>query len=471
MVVRRIAAGVLDFGVVRTEFHLAETFPADVVAEATGAVDAFAGEREDRTDLPFVTIDPPSSMDLDQAVHIERTDAAGFVVHYAIADVGAVVKPGGALDQEARRRGQTFYLPDGSLPLHPRELSEGSASLLPDQTRPVALWTIELDATGAVTGFSVQRALVKSVARLDYAGVQADADAGRLHPSIAALPEFGALRAAAALARGSIELKLPEQEVVSDDQQTNWRIELQPRTAADDWNAEVSLLTGMCAAQLMIDAKVGLLRTLPKPDPAAETAMRKTAAALGLDWPAGTSVGVFLAGLEANKPDTLVMMTAATTLLRGADYAAFDGALPELVEHSGIGAPYAHVTAPLRRLSDRFVTEVCLAASGKTEIPSWAREALPEMAELMRGSDSLANKVERACVDLTEAFLLAPRVGADFSAVVVRSAEGKRDAEIFVSDPPVLAKCTGNPPEGEVVTVRLATADTAERTVAFAYSA
>ncbi|KAA0023063.1 RNB domain-containing ribonuclease [Antrihabitans cavernicola] len=471
MVVRRIAAGVLDFGVIRTEFQLSEEYPAEAVAEATAAVDAHAGEREDRTDLPFVTIDPPSSMDLDQAVHIERTAAGGFIVHYAIADVGAVVVPGSVLDKETRRRGQTFYLPDGSLPLHPRELSEGSASLLPDQTRPVALWTIELDATAAVTQFSVRRALVKSIARLDYAGVQADADAGTLHPSIADLPAFGALRAAAALQRGSIELKLPEQEVVpADEQKSTWRLELQPRTAADDWNAEVSLLTGMCAAQLMIEARIGLLRTLPPPDPEAEVAMRKTAGALGLDWPTTTSVGVFLAELPANAPDTLVMMTAATTLLRGADYAAFDGTLPDLLEHSGIGAPYAHVTAPLRRLSDRFATEVCLAVSAKTDVPAWARDALPELSEIMRGSDSLANKVERACIDLTEAFVLAPRVGQKFSAVVVKSADGKRDSEIFVNDPPVLAKCTGAPPEGQVVSVQLTTADITKRAVAFAYS-
>ena len=467
MVSTRIAARALDFGVIRTEFALSEEYPAEAVEQARRAVDANAADRVDRTDLPLVTIDPPTSMDLDQAVHIAKTDS-GYVVSYAIADVAAVVVPGSALDVESRKRGQTFYFPDGSLPLHPRELSEGSASLLPDQIRAAALWTIELDATGEPTKFGVARALVRSVARFDYQGVQAAAGAGTLHPSIAALPEVGKLRTDAAIARGAIELKLPDQEVVGSP--GAWKIELHPHTEADDWNAEISLLTGMCAAKLMIEAKVGLLRTLPPPDREALESIRRTASALGVTWVDDEPVGELLAELDPNSPASLVLMTEATTLLRGAGYAAFDGQLPELIEHGGIGAPYAHVTAPLRRLSDRYATEVCLAVSAGTDIPAWARDALPEMAELMRGSDSTANKIDRACVDLTEAVLLSNRIGEKFQAVVVKEADGKRDADVFVSDPPIAARCTGTPPEGQIVTVELAVADVASRSVIFAYS-
>lgn len=464
----RIAARTIDFGVVRTEFGLGEDYPEAAVQEARDASDSCSDQREDRTDLALVTIDPPTSMDLDQAVHIARTDT-GFVVSYAIADVGAMVVPGSALDQESRRRGQTFYLPDGSLPLHPRELSEGSASLLPELVRAAALWTIELDRNGETVRFDVRRATVRSVARFDYEGVQAAADAGTLHPSIEALPDVGRLRSAIAAARGAIELKLPDQEVVEDDTDGSWRLVLHPHTKADDWNAQISLLTGMCAASLMIEAKVGLLRTLPPAESDALASIRRTAAALGIEWQADRPIGALLAELDPNAPTTLVLMTEATTLLRGAGYAAFDGELPELTVHSGIGAPYAHVTAPLRRLSDRFSTEVCLAASAGTEIPAWARTALADLADVMRASDSQANKVDRACIDLTEAVLLAHRVGQRFAAVVVREADGKRDAEIFVEDPPVLAKCTGEPPEGASVQVELATADVRTRVVSFAY--
>ena len=464
----RFLARGIDFGTVRTEFHLPEGYPPAAVAQARAASDRYASEREDRTDLAFVTIDPPDSLDLDQALHLERTPD-GFVLHYAIADVGAVVEPGGALDVETRKRGQTFYLPDGKVPLHPQELSEGSASLLPDEDRPAVVWRIELDESAEPVSCTVSRATVRSVARLDYAGVQADAEAGRLHPSIASLPEFGRLRTAAAVARGAIELRLPEQEVVPDGD--GWRVDLAPRTEADDWNAEVSLLTGMCAAAMMLDAKVGLLRTLPPAGPDAVEALRRTASALGIDWPERVGVGELLARLDPNSASTLVLMTEAPSLLRGADYAAFDGALPELTTHAAIGAPYAHVTAPLRRLSDRYSTEVCLAVTAGTPVPSWAREALGSMPEIMVGSDSLASKIDRACIDLTEATVLADRVGETFDATVLRSRNGKRTADVFVPSVSVMAKCVGDPAEGEQVKIRLVSADVAKRTVEFGYPA
>ncbi|KLL96554.1 hypothetical protein NJ76_01825, partial [Rhodococcus sp. IITR03] len=105
-----VVAPAIDFADVRAEFDLVGEFPPEALADARHATDRYADVREDRTDLPLVTIDPPGSMDLDQALHLERTDD-GFVLHYAIADVYALVEPGGALDVETHRRGQTFYLP------------------------------------------------------------------------------------------------------------------------------------------------------------------------------------------------------------------------------------------------------------------------------------------------------------------------------------------------------------------------
>ncbi|WP_280394068.1 RNB domain-containing ribonuclease, partial [Nocardia brasiliensis] len=432
-------------------------------------------DRNDRTDIPFVTIDPPGAMDLDQALHLERT-GTGFLLHYAIADVGAVIDPDGALAKESGARGQTFYLPDGAVPLHPPVLSEGTASLLPQQRRPAALWTIELDENAEPQRFSVQRALVCSRARLDYAGVQADADAGRLHPSIAALPEFGKRRIEAGLARGAIGLRLPAQSIVRDDRSPgHWRLIVEPRTAADDWNEQVSLLTGMCAARIMLDAGApALLRTMPPPADSAIASMRRTAAALGVAWPEAQPVGQMLAGLDPNTPAALVLMSEATSLLRGASYTVVNGdtsgAAPETLQHSAMHAPYAHVTAPLRRLVDRYATEICLARCAGTEVPQWVTGGLADTADTMRRSDAIANKVERACIDLTEATLLAERAGAEFDAVVVREANGNRAAEIFIADPPVLGPCTGEPPEGEQVRVRLTAADPTTRKIAFTYA-
>jgi exoribonuclease R len=467
---------VRDFGTVRAEFDLPTGFPPEVLAEAERAAahrPAAGGDRVDATDVELVTIDPPGSKDLDQALGVVRADG-GFRVHYAIADLGAVVVPDGALDAEVRRRGQTIYLPDGSVPMHPPVLSEGAASLLPDRTRAAVLWTIDLDAAGEPTGVDVRRAIVRSRARLDYVGVQADVDsrgAGRLHPAIAALPELGRLRRALAVRRGAIELELPEQEVVPDGAR-GWTVQVRRRVDVEAWNAEMSLLTGMAAARIMLGAGVGLLRTLPAPDPDALAVFRRTTGKLGFPWPEGATAAEVLAALPLDTAPALALRRAATTLLRGAGYAAFDReaatAPPPDPGHGGIGAPYAHVTAPLRRLVDRFGTEICLAVTAAAPVPSWVREALPSLPEAMAASDAVAGKVDRACVDRTEAMLLAGRVGEEFEVVVLRpnGPEGE-PGEVYLQEPPVLARCGGTLTAGGMVRVRLVEADRATGRIAF----
>lgn len=463
---RRLYAPDIDFATVRTALELPADYPAAALDEARSASDRVPAGRVDHTDIPFVTIDPPTSMDLDQAIHVVR-DGNNFVLQYAIADVAALVTPGGAVDTESRRRGQTVYLPDGSVPLHPRELSEGAGSLLPDQVRPAALWRIVVDADGAVQDIAVTRSMVKSVAKLNYSGVQADADAGRLHPSIAALPDFGELRAQVAIDRGAIELRLPAQEVVREDH--GWRLIVEPRTRADMWNSQASLLTGMCAGQIMRDNKIGLLRTLPPVTDAAVDKLRASARALGIDWPAGVSASKVLADLDSAKPQTLALMSDATALLRGADYLAMDGTIADdaVTEHGGIAGVYAHVTAPLRRLADRFATECCLALCSGRPVPDWVSAALPELPKLMRSSDSLANKAERQCIDLAEATLLRDQVGQRFPAVVLHERRSEKPAQVFVEDPAVIADCAGGPAEGSAVTVTLSEVTTDPPRVSF----
>ncbi|MHA6793703.1 RNB domain-containing ribonuclease [Pseudonocardia bannensis] len=465
-----------DFDAVRAEFGLPADFPSAVLAEAARAAAVRPGpgpDRVDATHLPLVTIDPPGAKDLDQALGVQR-HGEGFRVHYAIADLGAVVEPHGAIDTEVRRRGQTAYLPDGSVPLHPPVLSEDVSSLLPDGPRAAVLWRIDLDGGGELTAVHVERAVVRSQARLDYAGVQADVDSGdpeRLHPALAGLPELGPLRRVLAVRRGAIELELPEHEVHPDGN-GGWTVRVRRRCDVEIWNAEISLLTGMAAARMMLDAGIGLLRTLPVPEPDAVAALREIAGDLGVDWPEGATPAEVLAELPLDTPYGLALRRAATPLLRGAGYAAFDVAPgapgggvapPDDPGHGGIGAPYSHVTAPLRRLVDRFGAELCLALSTGAEVPDWLRAALPTLPGIMATSDALVGKVERACVDRTEATLLAGRVGEELEVVVLRSDPG----EVYLVDPPVLARCSGPLRAGELARARLVAADPAAGRVEF----
>lgn len=463
---RRPSDAVRDFAAVRADFRLPQEFPAAALSEVEEAVarPPLRDERFDATDLPLVTVDPPGAKDLDQAVLLRRR-RGGFRVHYAIADVAAFVRAGGALDAEVRRRGQTLYLPDGNVPLHPTLLSEGAASLLPDQVRPAALWTIDLDHDGVAVRWHVRRALVRSVAQLDYEGVQRALRSGSAHPSVELLPEIGRLRRELALSRGAIELGLPEQQIAAGDD-GGWRLVLRPRLVVEEWNAEISLLTGMCAAEMMLGAGVGLLRTVPDPEPETVAALRRSASRLGVEWPEHLPPSEALAGLDPVRPEALAVHVAATRLLRGAGYTAFDDGAPSKPRHAGIGAPYAHVTAPLRRLADRYGAEVCLAVSAGREVPEWARTALPALPSAMGGSDRVAGQVDRACLAQAQAWALSRRVGAVFPATVLRS--GATDAEVFVPNPPVIARCAGESlPEGRRVLVRLADADPVRREVAF----
>jgi exoribonuclease R len=241
---------------------------------------------------------------------------------------------------------------------------------------------------------------------------------------------------------------------------------LRPRTEVDAWNAEISLLTGMAAAELMLTAGVGILRTLPDPENGAVKWLRRSARSLGITWPKTMDAAELLAGLDPDRPEALALYMDATRLLRGAGYTSFDGAAPKRVTHAGIAAPYAHVTAPLRRLVDRFGAEICLAVAADRPVPDWVRAALPELPNLMAGSDTLAARVEKACLDQTEAWVLAGRIGQEFDAIVLRSEGGS--ADVFLPDPPVIAKCAGgNLPEGETVRVRLTQADADARKVVF----
>jgi exoribonuclease R len=463
--IKRVWAPRIDFSVLRRELRLPTEFPAGALDEAERAATATTLPAVDRRDIPFVTIDPASSRDLDQAVHLSRRSGGGYRVRYAIADVASYVRPGGPLEAETWVRGQTIYLPDGRIPLHPPVLSEGAVSLFPDVVRAAVLWTIDLDADGELVAVELERAQVRSRAKLDYAGVQATVQAGTVPEPIALLPELGELLAKRAADRGAVNLPLPEQEIEPDGD--GWRLVLRAPLPVEEHNAQISLLTGMAAAKLMLAGRVGLLRTMPAPRPEAVTKLRAAAESLDVRWPDGASVGAVVAGADPGSPRGAAFLDQAADLLRGAAYTPFDQQVPAETGHGGVGAPYAHVTAPLRRLADRYATEVCLALHDGREVPAWAREALPRLPKCMGDTDRLASAAGRGAIALAEAVLLAHRVGEIFDAGVVDLDEKRSGGTVAIDDPAVRARCLGVLPLGERVDVKLTVADPTARNVQF----
>lgn len=455
-------------GDIQRELKLPLAFSPEVEAAAAQAALHPRLPELDRSDIPLATIDPPESMDLDQAMYVERTEG-GHRVYYAIADVAAFVTAGDPVDIEANRRGETLYGADAKIPLHPKVLSEAAASLLPGQLRPALLWTIELDKAGESIAVDVRRARVKSRAKLDYAGVQQRIDGGTAEPMWTVLREIGELRKQRELARGGVSLPLPEQEISTEG--GRWTLAFRARMAVEDWNEQISLLTGMAAAQLMVQAKVGLLRTLPDPDPLAIQRLRITAKVLGIVWPPELSYPDFIRSLDPTKDAHVAMLTACTSVLRGAGYAAFNGSLPEHPMHSALAAEYTHATAPLRRLVDRYTGEVCVALCANQPVPAWVLAALPGLPATMQASDHRARQYEKAVLDLAEAAMLAPRVGETFDGAIVEVASADtRKGIVIVRNPAIEASVssTSKLPLGAEVRVTLVEADPVKRTTRFA---
>lgn len=462
-----LAAG---FDGIRAELEIDDRFPAEVLAEVEQVVarGPQPASTVDLRDVPFLTIDPPGAMDLDQALALERTAGGGFLFRYAIADVGAFVAPGGAIDAEARRRVVTVYLPDRNAPLHPPALSEGAGSLLPDAERQALVWTIRLDADAAPVDVRIERARVRSRARYTYAEAQAGVDAGNDEP-FTLLREIGTLREEAERDRGGVSLPIPDQQVVLEGER--YHLEFRAPLPTEGWNAQLSLLAGMCAADLMLAGEVGVLRTLPTPSDDTVRTFRRRAKALGVDWPADATYPDLIRSLDPSVGPQAALLAQAARLFRGAGYVGFDGEAPagDARLHAAVAAPYAHVTAPLRRLVDRFGNEIALALCAGEEPPAWAREALDDLPALMAEGRRREGSANGMALDLVEAVVLGGCAGTELRGVVTNT--GKGQATVQIVDPAVVASVpdeAGALEPGAEVALRVDNVDVERRRVSLA---
>ena len=449
----------------RSELSLPERFPAEVEAEATAAVERTAGDIRsfpDRRDIAFVTVDPAGATDLDQAVAINRRGNGGWTVHYAIADVATFVIAGGAIDAEARRRGVTVYLPDGRVPLHPPALSEGAASLLPGKERPALLWTFGIGSDGEVQDVLLERAIVRSTRAYGYVEAQHLLDSGSADEVLLHLRDVGRLRRDLEEARGGVSLELPEQEAVEVD----GHLELRLRAPLDveTWNAQISLMTGIAAAELMLRGRIGILRTLPASDERDLVRLRLAAAALGCTWREGESYAAFVRGLDGSDPRGAALLLQAARALRGAGYEAFDGLAPQNGFHAAVASPYAHVTAPLRRLADRFANEVVLSLCAGVPVPDWVRAALPELPKLMSDARQREGAATRAALEVLESAELVEHVGATLDGVVIAS--DPKGSTLQLVEPAVQSRVPVTLPLASAVTVRVDAVDVVKAEVA-----
>jgi VacB/RNase II family 3'-5' exoribonuclease len=447
-----LARGLLD---IRTQFAVPPSFPPPVLAAAEAAAAVIPKDRADWRDRHFVTLDPASSTDLDQAFTIERA-GSDLILHYAIADVGFFVHAGDPLDVEAWRRGTTIYLPDGKASLYPASLSEGAASLLPDVDRPAVVFSVRVDQEGNARLEGAIRATVRSRAKLAYESVT-PAD---LPPDFAELSDR---IEQAENARGAERIDAPEQALEPD---VDGRLVLafRPQLQSEQQNAALSLAANLAIAEALLAHRTGLFRVMAEPDERAVSRLRHTAKALGLVWPKGATLAQFERTLDAGNPRHAAFRAAVRRAGPGASYAPYEpGVLPW---HSAMAATYAHATAPLRRLADRFVIEAALLIANGRPVPDALGASFEMLPKAMATAENRAGQIERAVLDLAEAVMLEGREGARFDAVVTDVDE--RGARIQLSSPAVVARVDGKGAmPGDAITVELEAADIVNRQVHF----
>jgi ribonuclease R len=415
-----------------------EEFPEDVLAEARAYGDRVSQkdrrEREDLRSIPFVTIDPVTARDHDDAIFIDRLDTGGYRVAVAIADVSHYVREGTALDTEARARSTSIYLPDRAIPMLPPELSSNLASLIAAKDRLALVLDMELGPNGAVRRFRYAEATIRCKAGLTYEGVaralglsetnRHEAQAVRLLPMLEILQECAMILRNRRMKRGSLDFDLPEPSVELDPKTLEPRsIERSRRDPgvrrAYQLVEEMMLLANeTVAADLGMQRLPAIYRVHGPPDESRLEQFAALAKAMGhhFDPEHVTSpkeLSQFLRGLE----DSPQKSALSYLLLRAMQQASYDTVN---IGHFGLAAEhYLHFTSPIRRYPDLAVHRIVRKLARGEPIDAEGMELkLREYAGQSSKLERRAMQVEREVIDVYRCLLVRERIGDEFEATV-----------------------------------------------------
>ncbi len=405
-----------------------DDFPDKVIEEADKAKPVGLKGREDLRDMPLLTIDPADARDHDDACYAHADDdpknPGGHVIWVAIADVAAYVKPGTALDREARKRGNSSYFPDRVVPMLPDRLSGDLCSLHEGVPRACIAVRMQIDAEGNKIGHRFVRGLMRSAASLNYTEVQEAIDGNPndrtgplldtvLNPLYAA---YAALKKARSV-RQPLELDLPERKIVLSDAGEVTSVAFRDRLDAHKLIEEFMILANVAAAETLIAKRRPLLfRVHEEPAPEKLESLRETAQAAGLNLAKGQV-------LQTRHLNALLNAAAGTedaelinlTTLRSMAQAYYN---PENFGHFGLALRnYAHFTSPIRRYADLIVHRALISAHG------WGKDGLTEdeIARLEETATHISDTERRSMMaerDTTDRYLaayLSERVGNEFS--------------------------------------------------------
>lgn len=411
--------------------EIPNVFPDAALREANAAMEATLTGREDWRDIPLITIDPADAKDHDDAVHAEYDrepdNAGGFILHIAIADVAAYVRPGSALDDEALERGNSVYFPDRVVPMLPERISNDLCSLKPGVNRAAMALRVVIDKAGRKLSHSFHRVLMRSAARLSYQQAQAaidgngdDATGPLLEPVLKPLwAAYEALKKARD-AREPLDLDLPERKLVLDKQGHVIDVIVPLRLDAHKLIEEFMILANVAAAETLEKARVLLLyRIHDNPSLEKMQSLRDFLETIGISLPKQGSVRPELFNrILARVKDTPNAPLCNEVILRSQAQAEYS---PDNIGHFGLNLRrYAHFTSPIRRYSDLIVHRGLITAlklgqkNNHDGLPETSLDDMREIGARISAAERRAMAAERETTDRLIALYLADQVGASF---------------------------------------------------------
>jgi ribonuclease R len=407
------------------------THEAEAYGETVPA--AMLQGRVDLTHLPLPTIDPEDARDHDDAVWVERTDAGGYRAWVAIADVSSYVKPGTKIDEEAKGRGCSVYLPDRAVPMLPRALSSNLCSLLPHELRLCLCAEIEIDGKGEVVKETLHRAFMKSAAKLTYGGVamalgltdkaKAQPEAAPMVDGLRVAYELSRILRAKRMKRGALDLELPEAKIILDEGSGQPKdVEkraMDPGVArAYQLIEELMLLANEVVARWLVSRKrPTVFRIHTPPDE------QKLERFVTLAGELGFETDVEMVRDPKSLADLLKSMVGHPKaailhglLLRSLKQATYD---VTNMGHFGLASKaYVHFTSPIRRYPDLLVHRgVHAVLRGDKNMSDEEQTELAEAALLSSKNERRAMEVEREVSNLYRAVLMRDKVGARYTGI------------------------------------------------------
>jgi ribonuclease R len=395
-----------------------QAFPPAALEEAEAARPTRLGARTDLRKVPLVTIDGEDARDFDDAVYAEP-DGSGFRLIVAIADVADYVRPDSALDHAARTRGNSVYFPDRVVPMLPEALSNGWCSLRPMEDRYCLFVDLRIDAAGRKSSHRFGRGLMCSARRLTYERVQAAHDAGddlglplpHLYAAFSAL-------LAARTARGTLDLDLPERQIVLDRDGRVASVEPRPRLDSHRLIEEFMVLANVAAAEELERLhQPAMYRIHAPPSDEKLASLRSFLHGLGISLPPGDQV-------HPRDLDRVLRRVAGTeeaplvneVMLRSQSQAEYSA---DNIGHFGLALPrYAHFTSPIRRYADLLVHRALIRGLrlGDGALAADEAQRLPDAALHITATERRAQLAERDAVDRYLAAYMTDKVGANFAA-------------------------------------------------------